>query len=58
MIQATSCSTEFNRQGDTGGDTGSQAKEETKAKAVPDPEHNGVRYRAGKQPQWTVLSAQ
>ena len=58
MIQATSCSTEFNRQSDTGGDTGSQAKEETEAEAVADAEDNGVRYRTGKQPQRTVLSTQ
>src|SRR5436853_1755583 len=58
MIQPTSCSTEFNRQGDTGRDTGSQAKEETEAEAVADAEDNGVRYRTGKQPQRTVLSTQ
>ena len=50
MIQPTGCSTEFNRQSDTSRDTGSQAKEKTKAKAVADAEDNRVRYRAGKQP--------
>src|SRR5216684_9252998 len=43
VVQATRCSTEFNRQGDTGRDTGSQAKEEAKAKAIADAEDNGVR---------------
>ena len=51
-------STEFNRNGDAGRDTGSQPKEETKAEAVADAEDNGVRYRASKQPQRTVLSTQ
>ena len=58
MIQPTSCSTELNRQSDTGGDAGSQAKEETEAEAVADAEDNGVCDRAGKQAQRTVLSTQ
>ena len=58
MIQSTSCPAEFNRQGDAGCDTGSQAKEETEAQAVADAEDNGVRYCAGKQPQRTILSTQ
>ncbi len=58
MIQPTRCSTELNRQSDTGGNAGSQAKEETEAKAVADAEDNGVRYRSGKQAQRAVLSTQ
>jgi hypothetical protein len=58
MIQPTSCSTELNRQSDTGGDAGSQAKEETEPEAVADAEDNRVRDRAGKQPQRPVLSTQ
>jgi hypothetical protein len=58
MIQPASCSAKFNRQGDAGCDTGGQSEEETKAKAVADAEDNGVRYRAGEQPQRTVLSSQ
>src|SRR6266404_8502163 len=58
MIQPTSCTIELNRQGDTGRDTGSQAKEGSKAEAVADAEDNGIRYRTGKQTQRTVLPAQ
>ena len=58
MIQPTRCSAEFNRQGNTGGQTGSQPKEETQAKSIADAEHNGVRYGTGKQAQRTVLSTQ
>jgi hypothetical protein len=58
MIQPASCSTEFNRQDNAGGDSGSQAKEKTKAEAVADAEDNGVRYGTGKQAQRTVLSTQ
>jgi len=58
MIQLTSCPAKFNRQGDTGRDTGSQTKKGTKAEAVADAEDNGVRYRAGKQTQRTVLPTQ
>ena len=54
MVQPTRCSTELNRQSDTGGDAGSQAKEETEAEA----EDNGVRDHSGKQAQRTVLSTQ
>jgi len=50
MIHSTSRSTEFNRQGDTSCNPGSQAKEGTKTEAVADAEYNGVGYRAGKQP--------
>src|SRR6266850_5053758 len=56
MIQPPSCSAELNRQSDTGGDTGSQAEEKTEAEAVADAEDNGVRDRAGKQAQRTMLS--
>ena len=58
MIQPTRCSTKLNRQSDTGGNAGSQAKEETEAKAVAYAEDNGVRYRSGKQAQRAVLSTQ
>src|SRR5256884_4131552 len=58
MIQPASCSTTFNRQGDTGRDTGSQAKEEPQAEAIADAKNNRVRDRTGKQPQRTVLSTQ
>jgi hypothetical protein len=58
MIQATSCSIEFNCQGDARRDTGSQAKEETKAQTVAEAEDNGVRYRAREHPQRTVLPTQ
>jgi len=58
MIEAASRPIEFNRDCDTGRDTGSQAKEETEAKAVADAEDNGVRNGAGEQPQRTVLTAQ
>jgi hypothetical protein len=60
MIQAASCSVEFNRDCDTGRDTGSEAEEEAeaKAKAVADAEDNGVRNRAGEQTQRAVLAAQ
>jgi len=40
MLQATSCSIEFNRNGDAGRNTGSQAKEETKANTVADSEYD------------------
>jgi hypothetical protein len=49
MIQTARCATEFNRQGDTGGDAGSQAKEETEAEAVAEAEDDGVGYRSRKQ---------
>src|SRR5258708_35821463 len=58
MIQPTRCSIELNRECDTSRNTGSQAKEKTKAKTVTDAEEHGVRYEAGKQPQRTVLSTQ
>jgi hypothetical protein len=58
MIQPARCPAEFNREGNTGGDTGSQAKEETEAQAVADAEDNGVCDRAGKEAQRTVLSTQ
>jgi hypothetical protein len=58
MVQPTRCSTELNRQSDTGGDAGSQAKEETEAEAAAEAEDNGVRDHSGKQAQRTVLSTQ
>jgi len=58
MIQPTRCSTELNRQSDTGGEAGSQPEEKTEAEAVAEAEDNGVRYRTGKQAQRTVLSTQ
>jgi hypothetical protein len=58
MIQPTRCPAEFNRQGNTAGQTGSQPKEETQAKSIADAEDNGVRYGTGKQAQRTVLSTQ
>lgn len=58
MIQAASRSVEFNRKCDAGRDTRSQAKEETQAKTVADPEDDGIRYCPGKQPQRPVLSSQ
>ena len=56
MIKPAGRSIEFNRQGHTGRDTGSQPKEEAQAETVADPEDNGIRDRPGKQPQRTVLS--
>ena len=58
MIQPTRCPAEFNRQGNTAGQTGSQPKEETQAKPIADAEDNGIRYGTGKQAQRTVLSTQ
>ena len=58
MLKTASCPIEFNRQSDTSCDSGGQAKEETKAEAVADSKNDGVRDRAGKQSQWTVLSTQ
>src|SRR5580704_15088820 len=58
MIQPTGCPTEFNRQGNTAGQTGSQPIEETQAQSIADAEDNGVRYGTGKQAQRTVLSTQ
>jgi hypothetical protein len=58
MTQPTSCSTELDRKGDTGGYAGSQAKEETEAEAVADAEDNGVGDRTSKQAQRTVLPTQ
>jgi hypothetical protein len=58
MIQPARCATKFNRQGDTGGQAGSQAKEKTEAEAVAEAEDNGVRDRSRKQAQRTVLSTQ
>src|ERR1700688_4208232 len=58
MMQAASCSIEFDRNRDTGRYARSQAKEETEAKAVADSENDGIGYRAGKQPQRTVLPTQ
>jgi len=48
MIQPAGSATEFYCQGDAGGDTGSQAKEETEAEAVADAEDDGVRYGTSK----------
>src|ERR1700740_2234858 len=58
MMQPTRGPAEFNRQGNTAGQTGSQPKEETQAKSIADAEDNGVRYGAGKHAQWTVLSSE
>src|SRR4029077_5016680 len=58
MIQPTRCPAEFNRQGNTGGQTRSQPKEEAQAKSIADAEDNGVRYGARKQAQRTMLSTQ
>ncbi len=45
-------------QSDAGRNPRKQAKEKTQPKAKADTEDNGIRYRASKQPQRTVLSAQ
>src|SRR5258708_17993334 len=58
MVESAICQIVLNRQGHAGRNAGSQAKEEAKPEAITDAEDNGVRYRAGKQPQRTVLSAQ
>lgn len=57
MIEPTSCSIEFKRQSNASCNTGNDAKEETDAEAITDAKHNRIGYRAGKQPQRTVLSA-
>ncbi len=44
--------------GDAGSQTSGQAKKHTKAKALTDSKNDRVRYRARKQPQRAVLSAQ
>src|SRR5215813_1351650 len=58
MRQPASCSVEFDRHCNAGRNTGGHAKKETKAKAVPDAEDDGVGHRAGKQPQRAMLSTQ
>ena len=58
MTQAARRASQFYRQGEAGGKSGSKAKEETKAKAVADAENEGVGYRAGEQAKRTVLSAE
>ena len=58
MIEPASRSIKFNRQRDAGRNTGSQAKEQTKPEAIADAEDKRVGYRAGDQPQRTVLSTQ
>src|SRR4029077_3557308 len=58
MTQAASCSIQFDRNRETCGNTGSQAKKETEAKAVADSKDDVIGHRSGQQPQWTVLPAQ
>jgi hypothetical protein len=49
---------ELNRRRNTRGDTGRQAKEKTKPKAVADSENNGIRDDSREQPQRPVLATQ
>jgi hypothetical protein len=58
MIKATRRPIELDRQCDAARNPGSQAKEQAKAEAVADTKHEGVRHRARKQPQRTVLPTQ
>jgi hypothetical protein len=58
MVQAASRPIELNRQGNACRNSGDQAEKRTQAQAVTDTEDQRISYRAGKQPQGTVLSAQ
>jgi hypothetical protein len=56
MRESARGATEFNGQGDTRRDSGSQAEENAEAEAVADAEDDGIGYGAGEQTQRTVLS--
>jgi ketosteroid isomerase-like protein len=58
MIQPARGSIEFDGNGDAGANSGSNAKEETKANAVSDSEDDRVRDRPGKQSQRPMLATQ
>src|SRR5580704_5027640 len=58
MIEPASGAIEFNRQGNTGCDPGSQPEEETEAEAIANAENDGISDRAGEQAQRAVLAAE
>jgi hypothetical protein len=58
MVQTTSRPIELDRDGDTGGKSCGQAKDQTEANAIANSENNRLRYRPCEQTQRTMLSAQ